>query len=65
MIRALRTVTLPDNVWRSVDAVLADFLTFGPGELDSEYIPDEHLEKARKAINRTLETQTKERRRRS
>lgn len=46
------TVTLPEEVWGSVDKALLDFLRFGPGELDAEYIPDEHLEKARKAIDK-------------
>lgn len=48
------TVTLPEDVWQSVDQALLDFLRFGPGEMDSEYIPDEHLEKARKAIDKAV-----------
>lgn len=48
------TVTLPEDVWRSIDGALLDFQSFGPGELDSEYIPDEHLEKARKAIETAI-----------
>lgn len=43
-------VMLPSDVWENVSRALEDYLRFGPGELDSDYIPDEHLEKARTAI---------------
>lgn len=47
-------VRLPLDVWRSVDAALSDYLRFGPGELDSEYVPDEHLERALRAIRKIV-----------
>lgn len=43
-------VALPAELWRSVSAALTDYIRFGPGELDADYIPDEHLEKCIKAI---------------
>lgn len=46
---------LPTDVWLSVSRALEDYLRFGPGELDSDYIPDEHLEKARRAIAKAVE----------
>lgn len=55
------TIDLPENVWRSVDGALQDFLKFGPAELDAEYIPDEHLEKARRAIAKELQASTRSR----
>jgi hypothetical protein len=48
-------VDLPEDVWRSVEAAIADFMRFGPGDMESEYIPDEHLERARRAIAKATE----------
>jgi len=45
-------ITLPMEVWLSVSVALVDYLRFGPGELDAEYIPDEHLERANAAIDK-------------
>lgn len=45
-------VTLPEDVWHSVNEVLRDFQRFGPGEMDSEYVPDEHVAMALKAITK-------------
>ena len=49
------TISLPKDVWQSVSSALLDFQRFGPGELDSEYIPEEHLDKARRAIEKAVE----------
>lgn len=46
------TIELPADVWRSVERAIEDFLRFGPGDFGDEYIPDEHLEQARKAITK-------------
>lgn len=48
------SIELPADVWRSVAAALADYMRFGPGELDADYIPDEHLEKCSKAIAKAV-----------
>ena len=53
------SITLPAEVWRSVALALADYLQFGPGELDAEYIPDEHLLRARRAIDGVMGDQEK------
>ena len=47
-------ISLPDAVWRSVETALRDYMRFGPGEFDAEHIPDEHLEKACRAIQKKL-----------
>lgn len=49
-----REVKLTPEAWRAIDAVIADYLRFGPGDLDAEYIPDEQLETARRAIAAAL-----------
>ena len=48
-------ITLPDSVWRSVAGALADYIQFGPGNLDAEYIPDKDLEKALHVIRTHLD----------
>ena len=49
------TLTLPASVWRSVAAALADYIQFGPGNLDAEYVPDEDLERALRLIRGRIE----------
>lgn len=48
------TIDLPSDVMESVKKALQDYLTFGPGELDADYIPDEHLLTAVRVIEKTL-----------
>lgn len=45
---------LPDEVWKSVKTALEDYIRFGPGDFDQEYIPDEHLEQAVKEIDKVI-----------
>lgn len=51
---ARNTIDLPSNVMESVRAALKDYLNFGPGALDAEHIPDEHLLEAIRIIDKTL-----------
>ena len=48
-------VGLPDDAWRAVESAVTDYLRFGPGELDAEYVPDELLEAALRAIRTARE----------
>lgn len=48
------TITLPISVWRSVHSAIADYLQFGPGNLDAEYVPDADLERAVKEIGERI-----------
>jgi hypothetical protein len=52
------SVALPAEVWRAVEAAVADYLRFGPGDLEAEYVPDEHLEAALKAIRKAVSAET-------
>lgn len=48
------TIDLPSDVMVSVKKALEDYLNFGPGELDADYIPDDHLLAAVRIIDKTL-----------
>ena len=48
------TIDLPSEVMRSVKKALEDYMRFGPGELDADYIPDDHLLMVTRIIDKTL-----------